>query len=246
MRFRSLIYFTVILFPFLLYGLTNQQAQVDDMQVFYKKPSFERFMKITEDLAKFHEDRKINSGAVIFTMLALEKHPDFPAKVVPTFEKLAQNQKILLYTGLVGAGQDKEAASIVKQYHYTHPLTVNLKATQISELELLKSLKTTEELEQQIRIIDYLWAAFFATGDEKYLQKMLDYLLSNKTFLSLEWDEKLTFSQLLDKTAIGTLLWSINSNTCQDAALKKTVIALAQKKGLSSLAQSITKQNCSS
>jgi hypothetical protein len=216
----------------------------EDIQVFYKNPTYAKFLKATEYMSALSQEPHVNSLGVIFTMLALEKHKDFAPKLVKDFGGMQHDQQVLIYTGLVGAEYQKEMDEIRKKYSYEHLLKVSFKAKELEELQFSSSLKNLEALEQQVNIMDFLWSAFFATGDDKYLSKMIDYLAKNKDNIKLHWDETLPKDQQYQKIAIETLLWSIKSNCCQDPQIKKIILDLSRKYQLNDLSLMISATTC--
>ncbi len=242
MKFRYLL----ILFLFLLFPTLGivKQTQDADLQVFYKNPTYDKFLQVTTTLSDYPNKKDLNSLAVIFTMLALQEHPDFALKITQNFAKLKPEHQVLLYTCLVGAGYAEETTKITKQYNYHNPLTVNLKAEQIDKLQLLNQIDNGADLEQQTKIMDFLWVAFFATGNEKYLAKLFDFLTKNETYIQLKWNTTLTTEQLLLKSAIDTTLWSIQSNSCNDPKIKEIILNLAKKNALKDLARAIATTPC--
>jgi len=148
----------------------------NEIETFYKDPTYTHFIKSSETFKNIQttQDPYAVSKVLIYSTLILHKHPEFSAKIVNDFATFDVHQQTIFYKSLVGAGFAKEANEITVKYQFKTETNSDL-LNKIKNTQFLDSIKTRDELAFQAAIMDFCWVGFFATGDEQYIAKLVDY-----------------------------------------------------------------------
>lgn len=150
------------------------------MQQFYRQPSFNQLVKNVNWLIQGDEQQKkqqtthFQSGATeVYAVMAVHKHPSYVTEISKKFAKLPQHtQNIFLYS-VTANGYADEAKKIQQQYSIHDKVTINYTPQKIQSLEVSDSAFN----------LDLLWTAYFATGDNAYLKKILNYINRQDHFI---------------------------------------------------------------
>lgn len=147
-------------------------------ELLYKKVSFNHLEEFTSQ----YEKRDMNSAANqhgnniinIFLTAQLQEHPEYVQEIIKKFDRFSPSMKVMYANALIAI----EGNEVLKKLHYTLPKQeklLSIKDVDQISLSTLKKQKGPESLPQNT---DYLWAAFEATGKDKYLINILSYLAS--------------------------------------------------------------------
>lgn len=148
----------------------------NEIETFYKDPTYTHFINSSETFKNIQttHDPYAVSKILIYSTLILQKHPEFSSKIVNDFGTFDVHQQAILYKSLVGAGFTKEANEITVKYQFKTDANSDL-LNKIKSTQFLETINTRNELDFQAAIMDFCWVGFFATGDEKYIAKLVDY-----------------------------------------------------------------------
>lgn len=194
------------------------------LQVFYQQPNYSDLIYITSEVTKENDDMYTFSMMQIFTALAIDSHPEYIQEIVDNFSKYSDKEKYLLYMSLSSADQEKAITQINTKYKYKKPIKKNFKVSSVKKLES----NTSEQ-------IDIIWAAYYATGQNLYLEKILTFLSENTLdasanfkFYDIQPGQQVSGSQTINPV-VSAALWSLESNRKNVPEIDKTVDALIQK-----------------
>lgn len=149
----------------------------NEIETFYKDPSYTHFIESSErfDYLKTTQDPYLVSKLLFYTTLVLHKHPEFGEKIVNDFNSFNAHQKSMFYQGLIIAGLTIEANQITQKYQFEAKPNANYSLNRIKNIQFLDKIETRDELDFQAAIMDFCWVSYFATGDEQYIAKLVDY-----------------------------------------------------------------------
>ena len=151
-------------------------------QSLYLKPSFNQFEKLVLELAQTKNNKKMDQNGKdhadnitnILLTAFLQRNPSHIEKIIIQFNRYPQNVKLILANALVAIkGED-----VLKVLNCN--LLSSKKALSIIDVDKISLVDFAKK--KDFKPIpdntDYLWAAFEATGDDKYLINILTYLAS--------------------------------------------------------------------
>lgn len=189
-----------------------------DLMTFYKDPTYKNFIESTTSFINIEkmEDPYIEPKMIIFTTLVLNKHPDFAHKLVKDFDSLNTHQKRIIYKGLMGAGLTKEANEITRLHQFKAESKTILTVEKINNLTFLDKIETREQLDLQAAMLDFCWVSYFATGDEQYIAKLVNYAKRHQNVGSKD-------PQFI---TLQAYLWSSASLSKQDPAIYAILVKL--------------------
>lgn len=173
----------------------------EEVEKFYLKPLAENLSLI---VLNFHETKDEHSTKLelIFLSYALRAHPSYANTLVNNFEKYSTSQKNIILHALYM----NERKDIFKKLNITEVKFYKLFAYDEIDNMYLTYPKSIEQLNNQSKQLDYLWGAFFATGNKKYVNVMLDYMKREKNEFvkacAAEYLNRLFLSKLL--ASVGT------------------------------------------
>lgn len=157
-----------------VYASTDSvSTAAQESQTFYHQPYFAKFIRITtgESVNNPRPDLSL-----IFSTMVVDKHPDYLKKISENFSKYSSEEKQLLFSTLIATGNVK--ALNKQDQHYAAITAPNFTPKAIKSLEVNDSPDN----------LDRIWAAYFATGDDKYLQKIIQYINSNDFLLIISYE----------------------------------------------------------
>ena len=186
-----------------------------EVETFYKDPTYTNFIETSErfNYLENSQDPYLESKFLVYTTLILHKHPDFKSNIVKDFGSFNTNQKSMIYQGLLGAGFTKEANEITRRYHYEIAPNVNFTVDKINAIQFNDKIETREQIDLQAAIMDYCWVSFFATGEEKYIRKLVEYAKKHED----------TNSHFIP---VQAYFWSSGALSKQDPNIKEILVKL--------------------
>ena len=186
-----------------------------DVETFYKDPTYTNFMETSErfNYLENSQDPYLESKFLVFTTMVLHKHPDFKTNIINDFGSFNDHQKSVIYQGLLAAGFTKEANEISLRYHYTLKPKLSVTVDKINALQFMDDLKTRQQIDLQAAIMDYCWVSFFATGEEKYIGKLVEYAKKHED----------TISHFIP---VQAYFWSSGALSKQDPNIKEILVKL--------------------
>lgn len=105
--------------------------------------------------------------------MVLDKHSDYANKIVNSFASLSDKEKQLLFTSLVATNNTEVMNQLKESYDYKKPAV---------DFHTPKTLKNVA-INDNPAVIDGLWAAYSATGDDAYLITILKYINADNEIL---------------------------------------------------------------
>ncbi len=148
------------------------------METFYKDATYTHFINSMTEHYSFLSScvPSHNAKLTVYAMYVFKKHPDFASNVVGDFSSFDSCQQEVICKSLIAAGFTNEANKIDEKYNNACQATDKLNLKQINNMQLLNNIETYEDEKLQATIIDSSWAAYFATGDEQHIAKMVEYV----------------------------------------------------------------------
>lgn len=157
----------LIIFLFLMTHIVCAQ----ELENFYLKPSSENLNTIVLNFPEA-KDEHASKLELTFLSCALRAYPNYTNTLINNFEKYSTLQKnIVLHALYVNEGK-----GIFKKLNIPERNFPNIFSYSMVDNIHLAFPKTIEDIKNQSTNLDYLWAAFFATGNKKYVNIMLDYM----------------------------------------------------------------------
>ncbi len=153
---------------------------------FYRNPNYDDFINATTTMIEQTNDFMIYD----FTTMVIDKHPDYVNKIVKSFKNYSENEKILLFTSLT-LTNNTDAINTIKKSHQIYKAEVAAHSP-----EAIKSVAINDDP----GVIDSLWMAYSATGDDRYPMTILKYI-NNDDFLLIMGYEMLNRSSLNELTS---------------------------------------------
>lgn len=142
-----------------------------ELQTFYQQPSFLKFISLTSDIIK--NQPQAENLLLVFSTMVIDKHPDYSKRIGENFRDYSAQEKQLLYKALIATNNQSTINFINKSYQY------KIDAVPQYTAEEINTLKINDNPEN----LDRLWTAYFATGDNKYLLNILQYINSDDFIL---------------------------------------------------------------
>ncbi len=210
-------------------AFTNNPTSHVKIETFYKYPSYENFLIVTEKLADMHEALKTDPFVSVrydlYTSFILFAHPEYAPKIYDDFPKLKQMQQHIICRALNYGAFSKESEKIRNKYN------INTCSGHINSV-LAKELETPEQLSfpaktdfiTNVIVMDYLWSGYYATGNVRYLQTIFQYLI-NHDISEINNIDKVTEETLF----VITMGRSISKNIKRDPSIKDYFIDNARK-----------------
>lgn len=154
-------------------------AYVDDYSVetFYKDATYTHFVRsISETYSHDYSCHPANDKLITYAIHVLIKHPDFAPNLVNDFASFETCQQQVVCASLQGASFHNELRAINEQYHGACQVSMSTAVQNANNISFLSTIETFEDQKQQAANIAHCWAAYFATGDEKTIAKMVEYV----------------------------------------------------------------------
>ncbi|MEI6242829.1 MAG: hypothetical protein WCP39_05425 [Chlamydiota bacterium] len=172
-------------------GAAEEQGSL--IQTYYKNQSYPHLSQINKESSNYLSEEKdqndkqhVLNVATIFMAQVLKNHPEYLNQYVQNFSNLSFYEKAVFLRGIRSAGMD-------------HALLHNLSDKKLQELVNDPNLLALSQLQvKQAGDLDYLWASFFATGDETYILQIIKILNRDDEllFLAYEWINREQVAQI--------------------------------------------------
>jgi hypothetical protein len=169
-----------LLMTFLLILMQINIASGKLANQFYEAPSYSRFIKHLDEFDNA-SNKHVENLISVFTICVLQRHPDYIEELIkayPNFSSLKQ-QMMAQALYIVQGEQITKKLPIAPSKLPDHLLDF----TYLDNITLKFPVKTENDLTYNSDNADYLWSAFDATGDRKYLVKILQFLSSEELFI---------------------------------------------------------------
>ncbi len=163
---------------FTQFALASVATTVEDQSVetFYKDGTYTHFINSLSAGHTFQTScDPSNSKLTIYATMVLRSHPDFASKIVDDFATLDSCQQQTICKSLIASNHHNEVKAINEKYNEACFMSGNEPVDIITNVTFLDKIESYEDQRIQLEKIDHCWAAFFATGDEKYILKMMEY-----------------------------------------------------------------------
>lgn len=163
---------------FTQYAFASVASTVEDYsaETFYKDGTYTHFINSLSEARTFQSScDPSNSKLTVYATMVLRSHPDFAAKIVDDFAILDSCQQQTICKSLIASHYQNQVKIINEKYNNACTLSEGDAIDVISNVTFLDKIESYEDQRIQLAKIDHCWAAFFATGDEKHILKMLEY-----------------------------------------------------------------------
>ena len=166
-----------------------------ELQTFYQQPTFLKFIQLTSDM---NNQGRSNNLLLTFSAMVIDKHPDYAKKIAENFPNYSSNEKALLFKALTASDSKNTINFINNSYHYK------------TDIEPQFTVKTTNTLKinDNPDNLDRLWAAYFATGDDIYLLKMIRYINTDNFMLIVAYE-------MVNRKYLCEFVKHLNNSACQ-------------------------------
>ncbi len=195
-----------------------QIALIAWFQQYQDNPKPEQIPKMLQDFTKNEYLNKPGAAYPItaFFMIIFQKYPDQIKIWLEPLKDLSHNNKAILYTAL-WQSNNKKAQEYLEELYQRADKKEKMMISQIRSRKIIDLMKvhfvSTE-------IIDMMWASYYASGDTKYISRVL---------AILEWENPLDKTnvknlnrfQAQQAIMITTAKWSLSSNAKHDAKVKE-------------------------
>ncbi len=158
-------------------------ALVDDYSVetYSKDETYAHFTNSLSGSSSFNSScDSSNSKVLIYATIVLRKHPDYVAKLVNDFASFDSCQQRMICASLTATGFNNEIRTINDKNNSACLFNDNIAIQNINNIQFLNKIETYEDAKLQASYMDHYWAAYFATGDESYIAKMVEYARLHK------------------------------------------------------------------
>jgi hypothetical protein len=163
------------------------------IQTYYKDQSYSLLVQINKEESKYLNEEKnqddkqhVLNVATIFMAQVLKNHPKYMDQYSRNFFNLSFYEKAIFLRGIRSTGMN-------------HYLLYNLTDKNLQELVKDPNLITLSHMQvKQAGDLDYLWASFFATGNEIYIRQIIEILNREDDLLLLayEWINREQVAQI--------------------------------------------------
>lgn len=171
-------------------SVSTEQA----LQTFYQQPTFLKFIHLTTDAVRSYPPDNL---LLIFSTMAIDKHPDYAKKIAENFHSYSSKEKELLVKAL-DASDNKNTINVINNsYHYKIDV-----ASQFT-VKKINTLKINDDADN----LDRLWTAYLATGDSIYLLKMIRYVNADDFIL-------ITAYEMVNRKYLCELITHLNKSPC--------------------------------
>lgn len=146
-------------------------SYAQELEKFYLNPSPENLNSVVSNFPET-TDEHLSKLKLIFLSCALRAHLNYADTLIHNYDKYSPSQKnIILHALYVNEGKSIFKKLNTKETHFPDTFSYSM----LDNIQL-KLPQTVEDIQKQSKQLDYLWAAFFATGNKKYVNLMKDYM----------------------------------------------------------------------
>lgn len=165
----------------------------------------------------------LNNISNVFLTAVFVRHPDYTKTVYKKFNQYSEEEKLIFANALIAI----EGKEVLNKLRYSLPAEEKLLSIKDVDRIDLKNLKKTQGMNVLCSSTDYLWSAFEATGDDKYLENILNYLASEPIII-----RTLAF-EMINRDALNKMInkfsGSQNSKKITNDDIKQKISDLAKK-----------------
>ncbi len=170
-----------------------------ELQTFYQRPTFLKFIYLTTDAVNCYPQS--DQSLLTFSTMAIDKHPDYAKKIAENFDSYSSKEKELLVKSLI-ASNNKSALDVINNsYHYKIEVAPQLTVKTINTLNINDDPNN----------LDRLWAAYFATGDDTYLLKIIRYVNADDFILIVSYE-------IINRKYLCEFAKQLNDSPCESNA----------------------------
>lgn len=148
----------------------------DNIQTFYHNPSYKSYIAITT--AAIDTSATVDDSVLVFSTMAVDSHPDYGNNIFKNFAKYSTKEKQLLFLTLMATDNQKAINEIMHTYHYNNNQKPKFTVKDIKQLNI----------NDDPGMLDNSWAAYFATGNDEYLLKIIRYVNENDFILTTGYE----------------------------------------------------------
>jgi len=191
-----------ILFLSWIFTFCALEAAGPSFQVYYKNQGYTQLVEANKESSKALKkikdqgDREhVLNLATIFMAQVLNEHPDYLDRYAQNFSKLSFYEKAIFLRGICSAEMD---------HHLLETISDRKLKKLVNDPNLIL-LSTLDDLQvRESGDLDYLWSSFFATGNETYIQQMIEIVNRDDELLLLayEWINRKQLSGILSSMGI--------------------------------------------
>jgi hypothetical protein len=163
---------------FLLQLLFVFPACAASNQLFYQQPTLPKLIETTKELSEtLPPDNQLAIDS--FILMALNNHKDLVQQVIAELPSYDKKLRVYLIQGLVNLRGKKILKELPNDLaNEAQNVKSNLSVRDVNGFNLRTRIKSKEAMQQNTHYGECIWSAFYATGEEKYLQKFLQYLVN--------------------------------------------------------------------
>jgi len=182
------------LFLVLFTILINFASYSDEL--FYKHSSYGNFKKSLSQYAGSLDKKKANEDmqhskqiAVVFTTKALEAHSDYLNKAIKDYRNFKKTEQEVLLQAFYNIKNNEIIETLSEDKNLVSGNDISKKIDEMNFITKDNIQFGQEDLNYNSNLADYLWSAFYATGNDKYILKMLDFVHAwPKDLQTLAWE----------------------------------------------------------
>ncbi|MGD9592110.1 MAG: hypothetical protein AB7V32_06285 [Candidatus Berkiella sp.] len=157
--------------PQFAFAISDQYS----LETFYKDETYSHFVNAISSAHSFHSScDPTNSKMIVFATYVFKKHPDFATQVVVDFAAFDTCQQQVVCSSLMNARFYGELNAINEKHQNACTINDSISSDNLN-MQLLSNIESYEDENKQSIYMDNCWAAFFATGDESHISKMVEY-----------------------------------------------------------------------
>lgn|SRR3990167_611763 len=183
-------------------------AAEQELQTFYHHPDFSNFIRITSVIVNNYPKR--SDLLLTFSTMVVDAHPDYLKKISEGFSKYSSKEKQLLFSTLI-ATANSDVLSKVDQNNV-------IKTPPKYTSKTIKELKINDDPDN----LDRAWAAYFATGNNEYLQKIIQYINADDFILIASYE-------LVNRKYLCQFINHLNNSSCQNQSNEDIVNSIKKR-----------------
>lgn len=238
---------------FVLASFCSFAQSSTEQKLFFERPTIVQFNEFIKQSLLSATTKQNMGKALVFYATAFRLHPSLSKEVIANFANYDLSTQELLYSGLVAANID-----LPSKFKSQHESTKIYQVRDVVSAKFNNKYTTMLELENNMHLVDLHWAAFYASGDPLYIEKILKFLTAHSELtkdISREYTNRDMLKDMLrhmdvDQSAIDyddlinaakehkiiyqvmghkTVSWSIRSNANTYSSVNKTIEKLCNK-----------------
>ncbi len=153
--------------------LTTHIASAKEVETFYLNPTSENLNLVVSNFPET-KDKHTEQLKLSFLAYALRAHSGYADTLINNFNQYSPSQQNIVFNALY-INKGKEIFKKLNMAEINPQSTFSFEAIDNTNLNYPENI---EQVNEQSRKLDHLWAAFFATGDSRYVDIMKKYMQS--------------------------------------------------------------------